>query len=857
MPPLPAGLKLDPINPAEDLKVPPPPPGLKLDYTAADPITSGANPYLTKPSVKDETKPQAPPNDRQSLNLGADPAEDQARMEAMAAGVPYTPPSESSFKPGVENLKGIAAGAARDVTGPVSVLPNALGGGYAEDATKYLGGVGTPEGRTVGGILPYLVPVGGVAGAGKLGLKAIEEGGSLISPALKAFGYGAVPGLVEGSKSEAKGDTWGDRMKAKAGPMLREGAESGALSTILPGALAAGKAIVGELGSLGRFASDALGREAKKAAEELRTGVSAETGKALSTEEKKIAEATIREGVEKAKLAEHEAEIAKLEEVQQQIAERERVRAAEGRDIRQADDPKAAAELKSRVVTKMRERVYESEQVAKKAGLSAEEAKAFALSQEKARVAAEEHADKLTQEFKARPTTKSEEIGKQIHDAALEDMRALKEQRAEESGFNAAVNADKGQPSIPTKQFIVAATQAEKGMVSDAGKAAMRKLRDDLRTVTQDGRITAVSTKTARRIVQDLDSRIEGLNPDEAHEIAALKDAFVAHMEDVNKPLKKAREEYARLSRPLDAYRDAGAMKKTVLTDPYSGDSVVDSTKIVGALLNKTEGGADALGRLVAKNPELRDSARQYFNQQLFGPGKTPTAKTFERWLDDNRLALDRAGLTEEFSTLQKAQASRQAAIDAAKVEEKSASEAAKGADAAKKAALDKVSDERKLLETAKTREVATAKDVTAPEDVAKAAADKAKADAARVKEQLKAPEAAAKETERSISEIASARAKSEAVKNDFETLDTELGKARKPADVTGAAKRVAKSLKDKQFLDQKQYGELLDKIYDVEQKTADHAKAARIVKQILIAAAVAAVGVREVGSFVSHRVTP
>ena len=372
-----------------------------------------------------------------------------------------------------------------------------------------------------------------------------------------------------------------------------------------------------EVGNLGKFIANAFGKEATKAAEDLRSGINAETGKALTAEERKIAEAKVQEGVARAKQAAAEAETKRLDEAQERLRNR------------------------------MQERVKAAEAAAERVGQNVEQAKDFAAHQEAAIKKAEESATKLAEDFAARPTMPPEEFGRQLQETAVKDAEALTKERKVKSGFEAAVKSDGGRPSIPTKQFIVAVREAEKRAVSPAAKSALNSLDEALRSKADGGTVTAVSIEKARRIVQDLDSRIEGMPSDEAHEITALKDKFVAHMETVHPRLAEARKKYAELSRPLDVYRDTGALAKSILEDPYSGRAIVDPTKTVGALLNKTEASADALGRLIQVNPALKDSARKYFNQQLVdlaGKNATPTELQFATFLKNNRLALNRAG---------------------------------------------------------------------------------------------------------------------------------------------------------------------------------------------------------------------
>ena len=774
--------------------------GLKIDYNAKEPL-----------------KPTGGHTDE---NGNYHPAETSAKSDAPAPEVIGVDPTTGmpvfadpklnaeEQKGELETAKGFAAGVAQDVTGPASLLPNSLGGGYAEKANEYLDKTGDPAARVAGNIAPMAVPAGEIFGAAKAGAKALEAGESLLPSFGKAVGTGAATGALSASSNPTGKEGYGERLVAKAPGMLESGAVGGMISGAVPGVGAAAQWIGGEAGSFGKFITDAFGKEAKKAAEELRSNVNAKTGEALTAEEKKVAEAKVEEAAAKANQSIADAKIKHLDEQQEKLRNR------------------------------MQDRVKTAQSVAERAGQNVEQAKAFAADQERAVVKAEESATKLAENFANRPTMRSEEFGAQLQETAVKDAEALKAKRAEESGFNAAVKSDGGKPSIPTKQFISAVNEAEKRAVSGEAKATLAKLKTDLKQQIEGGKVSAVSTERARRIVQELDGKIDGLPSDEAHELTALKERFVAHMEEFNKPLRAAREKYAELSRPLDVYRDTGALAKSVLEDPYSGRVIQDSTKTVGALLNKTEASADALGRLIKTDPKLQDSARKFFNQKLVdvaGKNPTPSEAQFANFLRDNRLALDRAGLTNEFKDLAASKTTQ----------ERIAREAKSGVEIARKTA-----GEAEKVATGAERDV----------NAAKALKDRAAAPST-----LKAQRAPAEEARaQSVKDLASAASKQKAandVKEHIAKLENKLDPsvARTGQEITQEANKTADYLLDKGYLDPTSHKEMLAKIREVEQMNLDHAKAARLVKQIIIAGSVAALGGlgAEAGHFISHRVTP
>ena len=808
LPPILPGMKLDkqpaPL-PGMSLDVKPLPPllpGLKLDLSADKPLTQG-NPYAEPP------KPTPPPGTGLKEIEGYDPAPPGAIGQVIGEPRFSDPKAQAEYnKARRADDMGVLAGMAQDVTGLLSLLPNQLGGGAVERANETLAKTGNAGARAVGNIAPMALPVGEVAGAVKLGTKALEAGESLVPSMLKGAGWGFAGGAASESSNPTGKEDYGERLRAKTPGMVEGGLIGAGLGGLVPGGVAGAKWLYNEAGHLKQFIADAFGKEALKSAEELRSGISAKTGQAMTAEEQKIAQAKVEEGAARAKQAAAEAELKHLDTQQEKLRNR------------------------------MQDRVKAAEKVAEKAGLDARAAREFAQHQETAVAKAEESADKLAKDFAARPTMTKEEFGAQLQETAAKDAEALKKERAEKSGFDAAVKSDGGKPSIPTKRFISALAEAETRAVSPAAKAAIASTKEELKTAVEGGKVSAVSIERARRIVQNIDSRIEGINSDEAHEITALKKQFVEHMETTHPQLKTAREKYAELSRPLDVYRDTGALAKSVLEDPYSGRAIQDTTKTVGALLNKTEDGADALGRLVKANPALQDSARKFFNQRLVdvANGKaTPSESQFSAFLRDNRLALDRAGLTNEFKDLAAAKATQ----------ERIAKQVVAGADDAKRAAgaAEKVAD-------------AAEKDVNAAKTLKDRAAQPGTLKAQRADPKARSEEAAG--------EMADAARKQESARA-FQTELTEMTNKLDPEisrtgpEVVSEAYKIADWMLEKERIDGVAHKALLAEIRDVEQKNLDHTAAARRVRQILVAAGVAALGGAgvEAGHYISHRVHP
>jgi hypothetical protein len=556
LPPLPPGAKLDPLGEAakidaSKIDIPPLPPGATLDSQEAYQQDVQGKSYE---SEAEKTKAAS----EKPLSV----------WEAL---------SPSRFFQAREDLgKGVASGLAQDVTGAGELLPNALGGGKAAEATRALQGVGDPTGQKIGEVGGLLAPIGeGLAGVGASAKALVEEGPKLATMAKGALSGARGAGLAGAMTPTGESD---DEQRAK--DKLADtglGAVTGAAAGgVIPAASGAVKWV-------GKEASTLLGTTAKKAvaeaktlAEELRSGIDAETGKALTAEEKAAKVAQIEKTNAKAQGAGDEAETV----------------------VHQA---KIATEA-------------------------------------------------------AKPVSTPEALGEQVHDTAVKDMESLKAERTEKSGFDKAVKSDGGAPLVPTSQFAAKAKAMEAETKSPELKTALEQFRKSLTnapSVKGQPVVKAVSIRQAREIIETLNRSIDEMAPNAAHRLTEVRDEFLKHLEATHPQMKAARLKYAELSRPLDVYERTGALKKAAMEDPYSGAATMDPVKIKAAVTGKTQAGAEALQRLIGKNPAIKESVRNVLQRELYGAGatnRTPTAAQLRSFLQNNRMTLEKTGLYDEFS---------------------------------------------------------------------------------------------------------------------------------------------------------------------------------------------------------------
>jgi hypothetical protein len=561
-PPLPPGARLVPMD--EDTKAtaseaPPLPPGAKMvpfDPQEAYAQDVGKNPYA-------EADKDKPPDyaHRLMANLAGDP-------EFLA------PKSPGEFaKDEASGAAGALAGAARAPFELFSGIPGDVGEGSAE-AARLLGKVGSPQAQTFGNVAAQLVPVGaGAKAAGTVGKELVEEG-----PTLARLGRGVFEGARGGAGAGLMTPTDETDPKKRADEKLKQAMVGGAVGGAAGGAF---PAIAGGAKWVGKEVGDVWGGEARRLSEELRKGVNAETGKALTAEER----------------------TAKLAQIDKMGAKKE-----------------AAAGV--------------ADTAAHQEKITAEAAEA------------------------AKPVSTPEALGEQVHQTAVADMEALKAERATKSGFDKAVKSDGGAPSVPTGRFAAEAKAAEAETKSSELKAALSQFRKSLTnapSVKGQPAIQAVSIRQAREILETLNKHIDEMSPNAAHRLTEVRDDFLANLEKTHPQMKAAREAYARLSRPLDVYERTGALKKAAMEDPYSGAGTMDPVAIKRAVTGKTQAGAEALQRLIQKNPAIRESTRNVLQHELYGSGataRTPTAAQLRSFLSNNRMVLEKTGLDKEFSAI-------------------------------------------------------------------------------------------------------------------------------------------------------------------------------------------------------------
>lgn len=758
--------------------------------------------------------------------------------------------TEEFLKQQGEDVKGLLAGAAQDITGPASLIPPppgspAIAGGAAERLNKYLSETGDPTARKIGQILPMLAPVGEVAGAAKGGMKAFEAGESLVPSMLKGLGFGSATGALSESSNPSGKDTYSEQIAAKAPSMMKGAAEGAALGAILPGGLGLGakgaKALVGEGTRLGRIIRGSAGKEADAMAEELRTGVNVKTGEALSAENRAAHIAALERFAEKAKLAQHEDELKKITDAQAQLAERERVRAGQNRDARQVDDPKAAEKLREGVTARARERVRQAEDQAKAAGATEEQAKGYAVEQEQKVLDAKNAAQEIAANYTKNPSAMTKEkFGETVQKAAADMEAKAEEAREVAADFKGAMRTAPPGPVVKNDKVFSILDDIDASSADRSVHAITAEVRKQFQTWRRDAEgnwevadkngITVERADSLRKVLNTaLRSRkmaVEGGSADASaaqYHIGKVLDALEDATGTAHPPYNAAVKAWRDNSRgPLDEFLPKEALGKITKTQDLSGRFAMNEGRVVTEILSQSNAGSNALAVLAKEDKNILAATEQYLDRQLLGlEGRnTPTAKSVAAFMDKNESTLKKLGLYDKYAAMRDKLVSAGKEVEGAETTSKAAKDAASKAETQRKALEGVVEDRRSVLERSKKEQPGSVFSLTEEKvkDVAKTASDKASKDAKRLTEKAAGPKAAKSETESNIKALASQQTKAITQKKDFEEFESSL-KSVAPRKAPAAAQSAAEALHKKGYITKGELDEVNRKVADIEKK--------------------------------------
>ena len=310
-----------------------------------------------------------------------------------------------------------------------------------------------------------------------------------------------------------------------------------------------------------------------------------------------------------------------------------------------------------------------------------------------------EAARKVLEEHGARPAQSAVDFGAKAQPYLEKYEQKYRGAREKESGFKQMM--EKADERIVSTRPVI--EYIDKVLLNVPKKSALRDELTKIRLNLGAKKDAATSLTVAERIRKDMNRVATGKAPMAESGVGAASADERKVITDVLKELRKSTEaaipeyagvmaKYAEMSRPLDPFRRGEALHGLASRDPFSKEFVKNPADVTAALVRQANKGDDSLALVVAEHPEIRDEARQYFNQLLFGPKAEPkkvTAEALSKFNRDNEAALKALGLTEDFASVRSARESAEAATLSAAEREKTMAELSKGREAATKKAAD------------------------------------------------------------------------------------------------------------------------------------------------------------------------
>lgn len=436
-------------------------------------------------------------------------------------------------------------------------------------------------------------------------------------------------------------------------------------------------------GSLGGYTTDLLSRatglEAKALARELRD-------KGVQLTEDMLRKTGMTQ-------AEAQSELARLQRIQLQLANREKV-AAERVAGRQTAP--MAAERQAVLEDVARARVA-AQYEAKIAGDTAEQAAARVAQAEQNVLKAESAVNALEQQMLSAPSISKESFGKQLQTTTKKLYDDLVKNRRDVAKFKSIIENAGNAPTVSTETMYSDLTK----QINQTRNPTTRNILSTIRSELIKDNEKKFSLKDADSLKGYIDSIINSkqfgdtkLDKEILKQVRQIKTGLFNAIRGPHPEYLQAMSAFRTASRPLDIVERNGALAKVIEQDPLSLEYVMQEAEVVGKIISKAKAGNKVFERLIEKNPDIKDSAKLYFTKDLFGKEVAPTEAVLRTWLKNNESVLRRIGIYDDFKNLRVARTTAKQAVDDAKgvvseakgaykLAEKAATEAEKRATAA------------------------------------------------------------------------------------------------------------------------------------------------------------------------------
>jgi hypothetical protein len=518
------------------------------------------------------------------------------------------------------------------------------------------------------------------------------------------------------------------------------------------------------------------------------------TGELISTARGKPAAAEA-ERVRQAGFAELQPGIARTE---QELADIERQRGFTERALgqirqqpivrqqRQANPPYTPKQLESLQAAELRKPITEqvaAQNVAEQQRLA--RAQASMGQAEEQFGAAKNAVDQLEQRLLKQPGINAEQFGSELRQATQKLERDLVATRAEGSGFSNVLEKYGDQPVVNTNRLVSTIENLKEQTRNPNVIRMLDQVKYLAGTEGSDGKvINQLSLRNAdslrkylsKDIFQTEEGRMLAANKEVLNVLKQLRGDLIKQTPD---DYKQALGAFRTLSRPLDIVERNGALARVIDVDPLSTAEKLTEAQVTGEIVRKAQQGNPVFSRLLEVSPNLRESGRLYFTQNLFGKEAVPTEASLRTWLLANERPLKQLGLYDEFKSIRTARETAQRAVNDAKGQLDVAKAVAGEAKAAREAS-------GSMFQRSQTRLADVLGTIEKPGDLAKRAAA--------------APE---KAFEQKLNQQLSAAANKRQMIDTLLEAESNLIRAEKPAQVVKEMRLLAKQLKDKNLINE------------------------------------------------------
>lgn len=447
--------------------------------------------------------------------------------------------------------------------------------------------------------------------------------------------------------------------------------------------------------------------------------------------------------------------------------------------------------------------------------------------------AAKNAVDQLEQRLLRQPGINAEQFGSELRQATQKLEKDLVATRAEGSGFSNVLEKYGDQPVVNTNRLVSTIENLKEQTRNPNVIRMLDQVKYLAGTEGADGKvINQLSLRNAdslrkylsKDIFQTEEGKMLAANKEVLNVLKQLRGDLIKQTPD---DYKQALGAFRTLSRPLDIVERNGALARVIDVDPLSTAEKLTEAQVTGEIVRKAQQGNPVFSRLLEVSPNLRESARLYFTQNLFGKEAVPTEASLRTWLLANERPLRQLGLYDEFKSIRTARETAQRAVNDAKGQLDVAKAVAGEAKAAREAS-------GSMFKRSETRLADVLGTIEKPGDLAKrAAAAPEKAFEQKLTQQLRVAE-----DKRQVIET-------------LREAESNLIRATKPQQVATEMRVLAKQLKDRNLIN--------EDVRDVMMRQADElSKAADAQKKALITIAkvTGALGLGTAGYVVQQALT-